>query len=518
MKKDYKAVKIISVIIMLITIGASVYAYQTVKGMGVLPQKYIDYILYGLIGFNVFFGLLAFIPKVSKLNKILQSVICTGVAAALIAASIIVPTYKGKIERAFTQIPEEGSLNINVYTLASSPLKDVSDLETTTIGVVKGLDEEYTQYALKVISRELNGKSIKTTELEDVYSAFEALFAGEIPAVMINETYAEIIADNADFANFSTDTKILYNCIQPIKINHDTGAVGNITTEPFIIGVTASDTWNYANIIREDGRMVLGRSDVNMVVACNPNTKQILIVTVPRDSYLGIGGNSNMMDKLTHHTLYGYDTWKASLNKAFGIEINYFVRINFQSLVNIVNALDGIDINNPYEMTFEYNAFDPATGKPHLVKKTFEEGLIHLTGEETLGYVRDRYHSKGGDMGRNKHQAIVIKALVDKVTTVSVISKIDRLLEAIQGSFVTDLGINQIYALVQMQLDDMATWDILSYSLTGTTGSATSYALGQNSGNLYSMVFLDKDSVNKGTTLLQQVLSGVKLTSEDTAQ
>ena len=518
MRKDYKVTKVISILVMLATIGASIYAYMTVKGLGVLPQKYIDYITYGLLGFNFLFGLLAFIPKVSKINKILQIIICTGVAAALIVASIKIPEYKGKIERTFTQIPDEGTLNINVYTKADSPIKDVHDLETVEVTVVKGLDEEYTQYALKVISRELNGKTIKTTEIEDVYAAFEALYAGTIPAIMINETYANIIADNADFENFATDTRIVYNCIQPIKIEHDTSAVGSITTEPFIIGITASDTWNYGNIIRDDGRIVLGRSDVNMIVAVNPNTKQVLIVTVPRDSYLGIGGNSNMMDKLTHHTIYGYDTWKRSLNTAFGVTINYFVRINFQSLVNIVNALDGIDIDNPYEMTFKYNVFDPQTGKPHLVQKTFEEGRIHLTGEETLGYVRDRYHSKGGDLGRNKHQAIVIKALVDKVTSVSVISHVDKLLEAIQGSFVTDLEINQIYALVQMQLDDMATWDILNYSITGTTGMATSYAMGANSGNLYSMVFLNKDSINKGTTLLQKVLSGVEITSEDTAQ
>ena len=512
MKKDYKVTKIISIVIMLITIAASFFAYKTVNDLGVLPQKYINIIIYALLGFNLFFSLLAFIPKVSKLNKILQSVICSIVAIALIVVSVKIPEYKGRIERAFTPIPEEGDLNINVYSLKTSNINVVGDLEDVKITVIAGLDEEYTDYATKVISRELQGKTVETEEMDDVYAAVEALYNGDIPALMINETYAEIIADNADFADFAEKTKVVYQVIQHIKIDHETSGVDNITTTPFIIGISGNDTWNYKNLTSR------GRSDVNMMACINPNTKQILIVTVPRDSYLGIGGNSNKMDKLTHHTIYGFDEWKGSLNKAFGTNINYFVRINFQSLVNIVNALGGIDVNNPYEMTFKYNVFDPETGIPHVVEKTFEEGVIHLTGEETLGYCRDRYHSKGGDLGRNQHQAIAIQAMVDKVTSVDVIYHIDDILTAIEGSFVTDLEMNQIYSLVQMQLDDMATWSILSYSVTGTTGMAPSYAMGMNSGNVYSMVFLSKDSVDKATTLIARIMGGEVLTSEDVAQ
>ena len=509
MKKDYKVTKVISILIMLITIGASIYAYKTVTDLGVLPQKYINYIIYGLVGFNVLFGLLAFIPKVSKINKILQSFICVLVTAALIVVSIKIPEYKGRMERAFTQIPEEGTLNINVYTLANSPINDVKDLANVEVTRIRGLDDEYTDFALRVISRELNGKQIATAEMDDVYAAFEALFAGTIPALMVNETYADIIADNADFENFAADTKIVYSCMQQIKLDHEVSTVGNITSEPFIIGITGNDTWKYEYLYKS------GRSDVNMVVVVNPTTKQILLVTVPRDSYLGIGGNSNKMDKLTHHTLYGYDEWKKSLNSLFGININYFVRVNFQSIVNIIDAIDGVDIYNPYEMTFKYEVFDHETGAKSHATKTFPEGNIHMNGEETLAYVRDRYHSIGGDMGRNKHQAIVIGAMVDKITSVSIISHIDKLLEAIEGTFLTDLEIEQIYALVQMQLDDMATWEIMSYSLTGSTGMASSYAMGPNSGTMLSMVFLSKDSINKGTTYIHRMLTGERISRDE---
>ncbi|MBQ1523357.1 MAG: LCP family protein, partial [Erysipelotrichaceae bacterium] len=151
---------------------------------------------------------------------------------------------------------------------------------------------------------------------------------------------------------------------------------------------------------------------------------------------------------------------------------------NFQSLVNVVDALGGIEIDNPYEMTIAFNIFDRETGQLSGETHTFEEGRIHITGNQALGYVRERKSLRNGDVDRVKHQAVVLKGIIDKVTQVSVITKVTDLLKAVEGTFITDLNTDQVYALVQMQLDDMASWTLASTTITGYGDMRTSYAMG----------------------------------------
>ena len=452
----------------------SYVTYKTVSGMGIIPQKYLDIMKYALIGVNVFFGLIAFIPNVNTFNKFLQIVICGALAAGLFIVNVKIPDYMGQIERMFNKVPEEGTLLMSVYTKTDSAIEDVLDLEEARVAVLAGKDTEYVDYSCKVISRELNGEQIETVPYEDIYVMAEDLLAGRIDAALINETYAGFISENSDFKSFNEETKKVYTIEHKIQLSYRTNAVGNITTEPFIIAVSGNDTWDYSDMNPSN----LTRSDVNMLVVVNPITKKALIVSIPRDTYVALWGDYDAMDKLTHATIYGMDTWEQTLNSLFGVNINYFVRINFQSLVNVVDALGGIDIDNPYELTITFNTFDHNTGRIGGQTHTFEEGLIHITGDQALGYVRERKSLRNGDVDRVKHQAVVLQGIINKATQVSVITKVSDLLKAVEGTFITDLDLNQIYALVQMQLDDMASWNLSAVTVTGYTDMRTSYAMG----------------------------------------
>lgn len=455
-------------------IAMSYVTYKTVSGMNIIPRKYIDIMKYALIGVNVLFGLIAFLPSVNTFNKFLQVLICGALAAGLFLVNMKIPDYMGQLERMFNKVPEEGTLLMSVYTKADSGIEDVLDLEDARVAVLAGKDTEYADYSCKVISRELNGEQIETVSYEDIYSLAEDLLAGNVDAALINETYAGFISENSDFAKFNEETRKVYTIEHRIQLNYRSNSVGNITTEPFIIAVSGNDTWDYSDMNPSN----LTRSDVNMLVVVNPLTKKALIVSIPRDTYVALWGDYDAMDKLTHATIYGMDTWEQTLNSMFGVSINYFVRINFQSLVNVVDALGGIEINNPYELTITFNTYDRNTGRIGGETHTFEEGLIHITGDQALGYVRERKSLRNGDVDRVRHQAVVLQGLINKVTQVSVITKITDLLKAVEGTFITDLDLNQIYALVQMQLDDMASWNLSSVTVTGYTDMRTSYAMG----------------------------------------
>ena len=505
-------VYILAVAVALATIYFSYRVYQLVRGIGVLPQKYIDITRYSLIGINIFFGIFAFLPNVNNLNKILQIIMEGIICAALVIGVVKIPEYQGRIERMFTDVPEEGTLNFSVYTLADSPINEVRDLNDVEIGIQKKLDTEYQGYSLKVITKELEGKSVPTKEYEDLYTAVDDLYSGNIKAILLNESYETILTGNADFEDFRDRTKKIYTIEHKVQLSYDTAAVENITSEPFVVLIGGNDSWDYDEILDTAGYQ--GRTDVNMLVTVNPTTKQVLIITIPRDSYVPLWGESYAMDKLTHATVYGINDWIETVSYFMDVDINYFVRINFSSLINVIDALGGVDVYNPYYFETTFENYVPDEYGNHVYREyTFEVGDLHLDGAAALTYCRERkYYNLDagitGDEMRNQHQAMVMKAILNKVTSVSVITHITDLLKAVEGTFATDLNINQIYGLVQMQLDDMATWNINMFGLSGYGDMRTSYAMGSASGVLYSVFIVDTNDVYKAQSLIDKVIDG----------
>ncbi|MBQ1878114.1 MAG: LCP family protein, partial [Erysipelotrichaceae bacterium] len=346
---------------------------------------------------------------------------------------------------------------------------------------------------------------------EDIYAAAEALNNGETEALLLNQSYAEILGDNVEFTDFNEKNRILYTCIQKIKLDFDTTAVGDITTSPFVIMVGGRDDWGYTRINKTTSA---GRTDTNMLMVVNPKTKQLLVVTIPRDSYVALDGNKKMMDKLTHATVYSLNTWLKSVSSFLDVDINYFLRINFSSFINVVDAIGGIDVVNPSYFKTTYNPHYTIDGQVVVKNYEFPEGPLHLDGRMALCFVRERHYGNQGDLGRNKRQAIAIKAIIDKVTTVEQITHFADLMKAVEGTFFTDINVNQIYALAQMQLNDMATWDIVSYSLSGKSEKATSYAMGTGNGPIFDVVKISDSSLQKAKDLIAKVLNNEKVTVE----
>ncbi|HPX32604.1 MAG TPA: LCP family protein [Erysipelotrichaceae bacterium] len=508
-RKERRLIKKVSLYTFLINLISAVVLFVMIASYKFLPSKYL--ILLGVIFVITIsiFAIAALIPNIKSGIKIFQSVISGILAIFMIVGCLILPVYLGKLERIFVSVPTEGSLNINVYVLNDTGFNEIEDLAGKTVGIQKDLDLDYQNYAIKIVNKEIVGQDIEVVELENIYSAVEKLYAREVDAIMLNQDYVDIIKDNKDFSDFASKVKLLYQCTQKIKIVTDTAAISNITKEPFIIALTGVDQWNYSTI----SASVRVRSDVNIVLAVNPINKQILMVTLPRDSYVPLNGNYNKMDKLTHATTLsdGINSWINTLNEVLDIDVNYYLRVNFSSLVDIINAIDGIDVNNPYYfetnfVIYDYDANDNdgVTGE----HKAFEKGIIHLNGEEALAYCRERYYVKAdghmiGDLGRNKHQALVLKATIDKVSSVAIITKIGKLLESLDGKFTSNIETKDIYALAQMQLDDMADWTILTYAVTGYGDYLDSYVMGIK----LSMVVLNKNELSQAKQYINQILN-----------
>ncbi len=478
----------------------SLFLVKSVIDINVIPDKYLKIVAIVMVVLNV---LVAAGVIFGGKSRILKGLIIAFSALIIIVNTLgtyALPAYKGRIEKMFVPIPETTELYMNVYTMQSSGYQSLEDLAGKKMGIQATLDTENQQLALEDIESQVGEGQITLVEFEDFYTAVDALYKGEVDAILINEIYADIITENADYDSFETDTFLLAQITQEIIDQHDqpTAFTGDVTKSPFIIGIAGSDNFRATPSTK-------GRTDANIVCVVNPNTRQILMITIPRDSHLPIGGDEKKMDKLTHASIYGINAWRNTVSHLLGNEVNFYVRVNFRSIIDIVDALGGLTINNPYAFTStKHQVWDKEKNKAIWTKYSYEKGTITMTGNETLLYVRERYALKNNDMGRNEHQAIVLKALIDTVISPDTITKFDSLLKALEGKFVTDMTVDQIFSLVQMQLADMSGWHFSNYSLTGKTGPGKSYAMGNKE---LSMVFLKEESVNKARELIEKVLN-----------
>ena len=278
------------------------------------------------------------------------------------------------------------------------------------------------------------------------------------------------------------------------------GAEANkITKEPFVLYLSGVD--NRGELTEK------ARSDVNILAVVNPTTKRVALINTPRDYYVDLAGTDSK-DKLTHAGLYGVETSMATLGNLYGIQVDHYIRIDFSGFISIIDAVGGVDV-------YSDQAFTSVGSPGYYDPTTFAEGWNHLDGKSALAFARERHAFASGDIQRGINQMKVIDAMANKLKSPTVLMSFSKLMDAVSDSFVTSLSQEQISALVRMQLGDLASWDIESCSVTGSSGKSSQCysAKGQS---LYVMK-PDESSVSKAKELIASVLGG-EGTVSDTQQ
>ncbi|MCL2464075.1 MAG: LCP family protein, partial [Micrococcales bacterium] len=235
------------------------------------------------------------------------------------------------------------------------------------------------------------------------------------------------------------------------------------------------------------------RSDVNQLLVVNPSTGKVLIVNTPRDYYVQLAGTYGLKDKLTHSGVYGIDVSIGTLQNLYGITINYYLRLNFTSIVQIVNALGGIDVDSDVAFTTTHGGYQ------------ITKGMNHLNGDQTLGFVRERYQAPGGDRGRGVDQQAVIEAIIKKLEQPSTLSNYTTILAQIQAGIQTSMPNNVIAAQVKQQLSNKTSWSTTTYSVDGSNGSEYTYSYPHQ--KLYVMI-PDQSTVNMARQKIAAVIAG----------
>ena len=260
----------------------------------------------------------------------------------------------------------------------------------------------------------------------------------------------------------------------------------DVAEEPFTIYVSGNDS--YGEVTLEEGR-----SDVNILLTVNPNTRQILMTTTPRDYYVELPFGEGCWDKLTHAGNYGIDCSMQTLERLYDVEIDYYLRVNFSGFESIVDALGGVEVYSDYAFTSLHSGY------------YFDVGYNSVDGAEALAFVRERYAFEEGDVQRGKNQMAMIRAIMDKATSPAVISGYLSLMDSVSDSFITNMPKGSISDLVKMQLNEGGSWNIVSNSVNGYVSEAYTYS---DSSRLLSVMMQDEASVQHASELIEKCENG----------
>ena len=419
--------------------------------LNVLPAEY----LYPLIGVIVVISLFIVPVMYSKNGKKNRKKIAAFFAVLFMVLFGIGTYYMTATIGFFNAITSIGGTSEDFYLVvkADSSYDEASQLSGKTVATYATADTSYAKAKTKLQDE----VSVEYSYIESIPDLLDGLLDEDYPAIFISAATYDTMKESD--SQLETETKIIHTISVKVQSSRTTKHV-DVTDESFNILVSGLDTTGDISTV--------SRSDVNMVVTINPVTKQILLTSIPRDYYVDLP-SKGAKDKLTHSGLYGIDETVGAVEQALGIEINYYVKVNYSTVVKLVDAIGGIDIYSPYTFT-THGMTD---------HYTFYEGENHLDGSMALAYSRERQSFSAGDMQRNENQQLILKAIMDKALRSStILSDYTSILSAIEDNLETDMGSRDIRALIRMQLGDMASWDIQTQALKGEPDFKICYALG----------------------------------------
>ena len=373
--------------------------------------------------------------------------------------------------------------NYSEYSMSVVVLKDSDVHNVTQLDSVTGPTDTDNDNIQKLIAdiKTSQSKELTVEQSTSYLAAYKSLVSGEAKAIVLNSVFENII--ESEYPDYASKIRKIYTK----NITKEVAAPKVSKNKSFNVYVSGIDTYGPISSV--------SRSDVNILMTVNRDSKKILLTTTPRDSYVPIAdGGNNQKDKLTHAGIYGVDSSIHTLENLYGVDINYYVRLNFTSFLKLIDLLGGVDVYNDQEFTSLH-------GKFH-----FPVGNVHLDSEQALGFVRERYSLADGDRDRGRNQQKVIVAIIQKLTSTEALKNYSDILQGLQDSLQTNMPIETMIDLVNTQLESGGSYKVNSQDLKGIGQMGLpSYAMPDS--NLY-MMEIDDSSLAAAKSAIQDVMEG----------
>ena len=441
-----------------------------------------NFLSFRFLNIIITIGLLVVLAISIFLQKTKKSPLVTTVVLVIFSLVSLVGIFGFKqmidITNRMNQTAAFSEVEMSIVVPKDSDIKDVSQL--TSVQAPTKVDKNNIDTLMSALKKDKK-VDLNVEDVASYQEAYDNLKSGKSKAMVLSGSYASLL-ESVD-SNYASKLKTIYT--YKIKKKNNNSAK-QVDSKVFNIYISGIDTYGSISTV--------SRSDVNIIMTVNMNTHKILLTTTPRDAYVKIpDGGADQYDKLTHAGIYGVETSEKTLENLYGINIDYYARINFTSFLKLIDQLGGVTVHNDQAFTSLHGKFD------------FPVGDIQMNSEQALGFVRERYSLDGGDNDRGKNQEKVISAIVNKLASLDSVSNFTSIVNNLQDSVQTNMSLDTINALANTQLDSGSKFTVTSQAVTGTgsTGQLTSYAMPNSS--LY-MMKLDDSSVESASQAIKKLM------------
>ena len=413
----------------------------------------------------------------------------------------------------------------SLVTLKDNDAESIKDIGDSEIGILN----DTTSYEGNIIPKEVIEEQKldnETKEYSSYIAMIDALNSGEVDYIFLPTNYTVMFGSMDGYEDVGDKTKILLTQTKKVKDKDGDSSDANAKaiTEPFTVLLMGVDS-------DEEGiQNGSFNGDSLMVITFNPDTLSTTILSIPRDSYVPIACFSGQRkNKITHAAWQGEDCMIDTIENFLDITIDYYVKINFTGVVQLVDTLGGVEIDVPYNLCEQNSKRQWGSNTIYI-----EKGLQTLNGEQALAYARNRHPNPGkcsskwtnytsNDFIRGEHQQEVVTALLNKFKDVKDLDTVYKLLDTISNNMVTNMSTDQILSLYNVfkdiaskstGLNDMA--DVLGIQrlkLNGYDARIVDY--GGTNLSLYNYVLYD-DSVKAVSDAMNENLGEKKTTAVKT--
>ncbi len=440
---------LIGILLVIVELIISIlFTYEIIK-LNIFPLKYLAMFIIVII-LLLLYNFTSQFTKSRGIGKFLSILISMLLVFGYLVGSKVNWTLQG-ITSNITKTD-----SIHLVVLKEDTASSLADTLNYTYGYNNQYDGELPVKAIEKINSE-NDISLNVKTYNSWEQITNALYQNnEIQLIAINSNIYKTLLEEDE--SFSGKTRILDTITITTKVAVEKGEVKQ-KGDCFIMYISGND--DYGTISDT------GRSDVNILAVINPETRQVMLISTPRDYYITISRPDSSgkiitgLDKLTHAGNAGTKYSMEALSNLFGVDIDYFFKVNFDGCVNIIDALGGITIFSDVDFV---NGTDAAPERYHFVKGTNE-----CDGAKTLAFVRERKAFLAqGDLQRGKNQQAAIAAMIEKATSPAILTNYSAILDAVSDMMYTNMPTESIQQLIKDQLSDSTPWNVQSYSLTFT--------------------------------------------------
>lgn len=493
---------IIAGILLAITVFVTAGFIVKVAGLNMLPMKYLGLVVFAVILLLAIICACFFLwqGKMKKIVKYVVRGIGVLLAVSLVCVDVVGIQMVNKFEETMSELTDDEEepvkieeFTFGVYVRAEDKAETLEDVKRYDFGYSLAYDRNHTKTAVNVVENDLD-RNLNLEEHKDIFEMVNKVLNKELDAFILSVDYIDIIKAQEGYEDFDSKVKCVYEWIitSETQVAEMEEKTIDVTKDTFVLYISGNDT---------PRATTRANSDVNIMAVINPTTKQILLLNTPRDFYIPTSASPDReLDKLTHCGVYGVECSMETLSEYYDVDIKHYAQINFTGFVRLVDALGGITVYSEKEFYTTNEGYH------------FVQGANAVDGEHALAFVRERKQFSAGDHARGKHQMAVIKGMIQKMSSGSLLVNYNQILDSMGGYFRTNVSQEELSAIVKMQLDENPQWNIQTYAVSGVGENNTSFTLPRYS--TYVMI-PDENTVAHAKTLIQMVYAGETIEAED---